>query len=181
MASGAERVVTNVLSAILSGVPDGCDISHCEPFAELLAALEGFILQVLREAQPEWEHESLDGVLPVFARKTRDGEVEILGLCILISDQTLSPFHLRLELAASGEEISWLECRLGERSTLGTKSNILMWQLERRLNKLGQKLEEGMLQTPYGSSKATKRLHALRGDPAEIEWFYKVAFGERRC
>ena len=80
----------------------------------MLSGLEFFIPQVLAEIHPEWKHESLDGFYPVVARKTGEGEAEIFGLCILISDQTTTPFHLRLQSSPSSDEVSWLECRLGE-------------------------------------------------------------------
>jgi hypothetical protein len=121
-----------------------------------LTGLEFFLPQVLAEIYAEWNHESLDGILPQVARKTGNGEAEIFGLCILISDQTLTPLHVRLQVAASNDEISWLECRLGKHG------------------------KNGMVRTPYSSSAAAKRLHALGGKPELIDWVYKVTFGPRR-
>jgi hypothetical protein len=44
---------------------------------------------------------------------------------------------------------------------------------------LGEKGAGGMLRTPYESSmKALKRLDAMEGKADEIDWFYKVGFGE---
>jgi hypothetical protein len=56
--------------------------------------LNGYIPEVLREIHSEWKYESLDGIYPEIARKNGDLEIEIIGLCIFIQDQTLTPLHL---------------------------------------------------------------------------------------
>jgi hypothetical protein len=158
MASRAEQSISRSLRAILADLPDGASIADSEQFREALSGLEFFLPhQVLNEIYPEWNYESLDGILPLGARKRGEGEAEIVGLCILISDQTLTPLHVRLQVAASTDEVSWLECRLGERG------------------------KHGMVRTPYESSSAVaKRLYALNGKPDLIDWVYKVEFGHRR-
>ncbi len=154
MASRAELSVSRSLRAVLVDLPNGASISDSEQFREVLCGLEYFLPEVLGEIHPEWHRESLDGIIPLVARKTRAGEAEIFGLCIIISDQTLTPLHVHLQVAASADEISWLECRLGERG------------------------EQGMVRTPYES--LSKRLYALEGKADQIEWVYKVTFGHRR-
>ena len=158
MASSAEQRISCSLRALLAGLLDGASISASEQFREILSFLNFFLPhQVLSEIYPEWNQESLDGILPILARKTRDGETEILGLCIIISDQTLTPIHVRLQVAASNDEISWLECRLGQRG------------------------KDGMVRTPYDSlSAVARRLCALDGRPDLIDWVYKVTFGHHR-
>ena len=158
MASSIEQRVSRSLRAILADLPDGASIGDSEQFRQVLSGLEFFLPhQVLSEIYPEWNHESLDGILPLVARKTGDGEAEIFGLCIIISDQTLTPLHIRLRVAASTDEVSWLECRLGERG------------------------KHGMVRTPYESASAvSKRLYALDGKAELIDWVYKVTFGHRR-
>jgi hypothetical protein len=95
--------------------------------------------------------------LPMVARKTADGEVEILGLCIIVSDQTVTPLHVRLQVTASTDAISWLECRLGERG------------------------KQGMVRMPYDSwTVMAKRLYALDGKHNLVDWLYKATFGHRR-
>ena len=90
------------------------------------------------------------------ARKTGAGQAEIFGLCIIISDQTLTPLHVQLQVAVSADEISWLECRLGERG------------------------EQRMVRTPYKYRNAiTKRFFLMEGKADQIEWVYKVTFGHR--
>jgi hypothetical protein len=158
MASRAEESISRSLRAILADLPDGASIGHSEQFRAVLSGLEFFLPhQVLCEIYSEWNHESLDGILPLVAKKTRDGEAEIFGLCIIISDQTLTALHVRLQVDSSTDVVSWLECRLGERG------------------------KHGMVRTPYeSSSAAAKRLYALDGKQDQMDWVYKVTFGDRR-
>src|SRR5262249_18843474 len=158
MASSVEQSVSRSLRAIRAVMPAGASIEDSEQFREVLSGLNTFLPhQVLNQIYAEWNHESLDGILPLVARKTGEGEAEIFGLCIIISDQTLAPLHVRLQVAASTDEVSWLECRLGERG------------------------KHGMLRTPYESSSAlAKRLYALDCKAHLIDWVYKVTFGHRR-
>lgn len=79
----------------------------------LVDALELFIPQVLPEDFPEWERESLDGLLLADARATSGG-VTLVGLAILISDQTVTPFHVAFHLG-SGGSLGSAEVLLGER------------------------------------------------------------------
>ncbi len=155
MASRLEQDLSRSIRAVLADLPDGARIPDSEEFREVNLGLEYFLPEVLREIHPEWRHESLDGIIPLVARRTRQGEAEIVGLCILISDQTLTPLHLFLQIAPSVDEVSWLECRLGEKG------------------------KHGMVRTPY-DKMSSKRLYALEGNADGIEWVYKVTFGERR-
>jgi hypothetical protein len=151
-----EESVSRSLRAILSGVANGIEIEDSEQFRDFLLGLEFFLPDVLREIHPEWNDESLDGFLPYSVRKTADQEVEIIGHCILISDQTTTPFHLRLQLAADVDEVSWLELKLGERG------------------------ESGMVRRPYSNPPSLKRVATLKDGKDTIDWVYKVAFGQRR-
>lgn len=157
MASGTERLLSHFLRRILLGLAVGVRIEQSEDFQTVLTALEFFIPAVFREIHPEWEHESLDGFYPIMARKTGSHEAEIFGLCILISDQTVTPFHLRLQLARFHDEVSWLECRLGE---------------------VG---EDGMMRTRYEElNRAFNRLPPPEQAVNAINWVYKVTYGEWR-
>jgi len=157
MASKAEQCVSRSLRTIFSDLPNGASISGFEQLQDLFGGLEFFLPQVLRTTYPEWEHESLDGFFPLIARKTGDAEAEIFGLCILISDQTLTPIHLQVQASNTTEEVSWLECKLGEQG------------------------EHGIVRTPWPSGNATERLvHALEGRADTIAWVYRVRSGRRR-
>jgi hypothetical protein len=157
IASSAEQAVSGSLRVILAELPSGTDIPDTEQFRWALSGLERFLPDVLAEVYAEWNSESLDGIYPVQARRIGGGEAEIFGQCILISDQTLTPLHLRLQLSPVVDEISWLECRIGERG------------------------KHGMVRMPYDRLNANfKRLYLLDGRADMIDWVYKVTFGRRR-
>jgi hypothetical protein len=152
-----EQRLSRSLRLILADLPNGASIPDSEQYRDALTALQYFIPVILGEIYREWTFQGLDDVVPVEARKTGEGEAEIFGLCCFVSDQTLTPLHLHLQVAASNDEISWLECRLGER-----------WQ-------------EGMLRKPYRFLREmTKHIRALEGKVDLIDWVYKVTFGNRR-
>ena len=157
MASKSEQNVSRSLLAVLIELPDNAQIPNSEQFRDVLSGLEFFLPEILRERHAEWKYESLDGILPFVARKTGEREAEILGDCILITDQTLTPLHIRLQVSPCGSEISWLELKLGEKG------------------------HHGKIRTPYRNpSSTTKRLYRLsEGRTDEIEWVYKITFGDR--
>ncbi len=156
MASRAEEITSRTLLAILAGLPTGETIDDSEEFRAVLTGLERFLPGVLAEIYSEWTGESLDGLYPHVARKTGEREAEVFGLCCLISDQKLTPFHLYLQLSGSTDEVSWLELRLGERGS------------------------HGMVRMSYpANGMIHKQLHALNGRADTMEWVYKVTFGEK--
>ena len=158
MPSTAEKTLSRALRVILADLPEGAAIPESEQFQSVLSGLEWFIREVLAEIYPEWEErEALDGVYSHTATKTGMEEVEILGICIFLTDQTIAPIRLRLQIAHSSDEVSWLECRVGE--------------------KAGQ----GMVRLPYSSMRSLgRRLSRLEGRVHAVDWFYKATFGERR-
>jgi hypothetical protein len=110
---------------------------------------------VLQEIHPEWKRESLDGIYPEIARKSGEFEIEIAGLCILISDQALTPFHLLLQINPDRNEVSWLDCKLGEAGP------------------------NGMVRTPYDWRRVLAKLSSAT-DWKRVKWTYHVGFGKRR-
>jgi hypothetical protein len=155
MTTKAEQILSRALREALADLPAGADVPPSEQFREALTALEYFIPEVLGEIHREWTFQGLDDVVPVVARKTGDGVLEIFGLCCIVSDQTLAPLHLRLQLAAASDEVSWFECRLGEQGPNGM------------VRKPGRFLRE-----------MTSRLRRLDGE-ADINWAYQVTYGAR--
>ena len=121
--------------------------------------LEWFVYSAISEVyedDKDWKRECLDGLYPELMTKRGKREIEIFGLCILMTDQTLVLVHLRLQIAPQKDEVNWFECRLGERG------------------------RSGLVRTPYRSlSKAVKRIYSVGGNPDAIDWFYAVTFGER--
>src|SRR5439155_15185248 len=85
------------LDRLLSGMPVG---AHPEvpPSSDVCASLELLLPRVLRPSYPDWEKESLDGIFVARATKTGSVTMELVGTCILISDQTVTPFVVDLEV-----------------------------------------------------------------------------------
>jgi hypothetical protein len=157
MVSIPEQRLSRSLRAVLDDLTIGAGIPDSEQYREVLTALQYFIPVVLGEIHREWTFQGLDDIVPVEARKTGEGEVELFGVCCIVSDQTLTPLHVHSQVAALDDEISWLECRLGERG------------------------QDGMVRKPYGFlGEMTKRLRVLDGRVDRIDWVYEVTFGERR-
>ena len=82
--------------------------------ARMCFAMEAVIPQLLCRTYPEWEKEGLDGFFVARARKTGPAAVELVGTCILITDQTVTPFMITLEASPSGEAIASYRLNLGE-------------------------------------------------------------------
>jgi hypothetical protein len=141
---------------MLEPTPVGGRFEQSDQLREVCSCLEYFIPGVLRERHPEWKHESLDGVIPFIVRKTGKGEAELIGECILISDQSVAPIHLRMQIASDKEEIAWLECRLGERK------------------------DDCLRRVPYNANLPTRQVLQAAEDVNTIRWFYAVTFGERQ-
>ena len=154
--SKSELIVCERLRPILASMPSDAAIAHFGNRRQALTALDFYLPEVLRQSHPEWEHESLDGIYPEVARKTGVDELEIIGLCKIISDQTLTPIHLRLQLDSVADAVSWLDCRLGE-SAAG-----------------------GMLKVPYSPSIVYGSKPSVLARLESIDWVYRVGFGERR-
>jgi hypothetical protein len=148
--STAELCVSLALDGMLSRHAIGESIEDDASYLDLLNSLERFLVEILRGAHSAWLDESLDGILPRFARRTGEREAEIAGECILIRDQAVVPFHLLLQTDVTGDRISYQELKLG---------------------KLGP---QGMIRTPYSESSKARALAI-----SEIEWAYHVAFGQR--
>jgi hypothetical protein len=109
-----------------------------------------------RESVDSCDGESLDDIYPAVARKIDEDEIEIIGLCCLMSDQTLTPLSLRLQLDPTQDAVLWLECQLGE------------------------KTDRGMRRSPYTNATVHgSMLHVLKRLDS-IDWSYRVGYGERR-
>ena len=87
-------------------------------------------------------------------------EAELFEICYLLTNECrrteTTPIHVRLQVAPVEDEITWLELRLGERDQEGRAR---------------------YLHDPV--SVFPKRYYLLDGNYDRIEWFYKVAYGQR--
>lgn len=97
----------------LRELPIGVEFS-VSPSADICASIELFLPKLLRVEHPEWERESLDGIFVARAVKTENLAAEFLGTGVLISDQTVTPFMVRLKLTPSTKSFESVQIRLGE-------------------------------------------------------------------
>lgn len=103
------------LDCLMQGIPVGARFS-APPSADVCTSLELLLPRILRKCYPEWEKESLDGIFVARATKTGPGAAELIGTCILISDQTVTPFVVHLELSppTHSDALSAVRISLGE-------------------------------------------------------------------
>lgn len=123
-----------------SVIPDNAELR------DFLSGLEFVLPDLLAEQHRWWRFESLGGVVPQVARKAGSREAEVLGLCILMSDQTLTPIQVRMAIAEDADKIDWLECKIGEPGSANG----------------------GLRRIPY--ARLTKELFLLGQRASDIEW-----------
>jgi hypothetical protein len=144
-----ESIASAALRRILEPLACGARIEETDDLRKVLSALERFLPAALRGAYPEdWTYESLDGLFVARAFKIELRTADLVGMCILLTDQNVTPFHVCLRVAAAVDEIEWVHCRLGEQT------------------------EDGLLRIPYSATTWRQRLHAL--DVSAIAWAYEV-------
>jgi hypothetical protein len=143
-----ESIIASNLQVLLEKNPIGLTL-HVEPSADILSSLEYYIPLLLSRYYSKWEHESLDGILLANAQKVDSKTVEFVGVCILMSDQTVQPIFIRLTLGALCDSISSYQVRLGESGV-------------------------GRLRIPYGSSKAQELLMTINTRLKSMKWSYIV-------
>jgi hypothetical protein len=153
MTGGPQRLrglAAERLAALMQPVPIGSGLS-LESGADLSAALERLIPDLLREEHPEWTYESLDGFYFASATKVSETSAELFGTCILISDQTVTPFVLNLSLKGV-DDLQAIRIRLGEPG--------------------GGRL--GISGPTWGSDAAWKLNYLLAERLSNVEWAYDL-------
>jgi hypothetical protein len=167
MPSRTEEILSCALWDILAKISIGANIPDTAQFQpDVLVGLEYWLPDIFGEVYPEWNGMTLDGIYPAVTRKTGDGEAEILGQCIFIEDQTLALILLRIQIAPVKDEVSWLECKIGERL----------------VGRPGEKGEQGMVRLPYSEKSLnanSRRMLRLDRNVDQIDWVYQVTFGKR--
>lgn len=148
---GLEAKIASELSTLLekSSVELKLEV---KPSADILYLLELYIPRLFSHKYPEWEYESLDGFLLASARKIRPDTAEFAGLCILISDQTVTPILIRLTLNLSRDSLASYQVFLGEPG--------------------GDSL--GISRPPYGSLHAHKLLETIIARLNNICWSFAI-------
>lgn len=150
MTSKAEKIVSQELRAILARVVTGAPIEHSEQLDQFQSALEFFLPEELG-----WRYESFDAFRFAVARKVAPEEAEFVGLALLITDQAWTPIHLWLRLSPDSDQITCLDCGVGEP---GEGAG-------------------GLVRIPYGSDLADKVLYRLPERVGGISWVYRAARG----
>jgi len=96
-----ELLAARQLADLLENVVIGASVPISSS-SDICDTLELLVPQVLRVARPEWERESIDGFDFSHAVKRGVASAELAGMCILISDQAVTPFRLDLTIADDG-------------------------------------------------------------------------------
>lgn len=110
-------IAAGQLLELLAGVSVGSSFSV--PASSSLSmhdTLEYLVPAVLSQVYREWSFESLDGFYFSSTQKVAAGSASLVGLCILISDQRLTPVALDVSLG-DAQTIEKLRIRLGERGS----------------------------------------------------------------
>lgn len=106
---------------------------------------------ILQREHSEWANESLDGFFWSSTIKSDNSSAELVGTCILISDQTVTPIALNITVVDS-RTLGALRIRLGEAG-------------EGAL---------GISGPTCNSAAAIAMLHALNGRLPAVDWVYDV-------
>lgn len=85
-----------------------------QPSDGISYSLELYIPRLLREHFSEWKTESIDGIFVAYASKTAPGVAQLTGTCILIRDQTVTPFLLDIALSSMDSSVEVRRLVLGE-------------------------------------------------------------------
>jgi hypothetical protein len=143
-ATGLAQQLASELRNLLRELPVGAEFA-VSPSADICYSLELFVPGLLRQRFPEWQDESLDGIFVARATKTGTTSAEFVGTCILISDQTVTPFLLDLRISPISCVAAATRVMLGEPGTgrlgiSGPPCNSL--QAQRLLSTLVDRLDQ---------------------------------------
>jgi hypothetical protein len=156
-ASSLESQLASELERELRGIPVGVHF-NVPASADICSSLELFLPRLLRRDHPEWTNESLDGIFVARAMKTGLTAAEFAGTCILISDQTVTPFLMDVALSATTGSIASVRLMIGEAG--------------------GGRL--GISGPPCNSREARRLLEMLIDRLDKVAWTYKVEYGAKQ-
>lgn len=109
-----EELAAQYLRLALQGVREGEKIPESGAFVQLLSALELLLPLMMRNSDPNhWRLEAFDAFRFPVAQKTGPCEAEFRGEGLLLSNETWTPVHLRLRVAADTDAIAWASCQVG--------------------------------------------------------------------
>ena len=107
------RSIASNLSEMLQGLDVGAPLTW-DPASQLSTHLQFFVTRLLQAHHREWKSESLDAIFCSRACKTGDMAVRLVGTCVLITDQTVAPFMLDMELGFQSKIVASFDLLLGE-------------------------------------------------------------------
>lgn len=125
-----DSMIATELGALLKDIPVGGAIQVDEA-SPLSSMLERYLPLELSLRFPEWEFVAFDAVYYLKTEKISEAGGRFLGNCLLLDDGTLIPFLLDLFLNPTGDSVTTLRLRVGEkgrgklgapRQWLGTKA-----------------------------------------------------------
>ena len=154
--SAAEQRVCELLVRLIRSHDVGDSIETTPEDGYVFSSLEFFLPEVLCEIHPEWRYESLDGIYPASFCKTSDREIELVGVALFISDQTLTLLHVRLQLSPDFDRVSWIDSKLGER------------------------INGECRRDRYGNAQASGTILHVKKRLDSIDWYYHVGYGEHQ-
>lgn len=149
--SHLERLAAEGVAALLRPARVGSSVA-IDPANDLCDILELLVPELLRQCHPEWVSESIDGFFFSVALKTDEMALELAGTCILISDQSVTPFSFSICLANS-QKFRIFRIRLGEAG----RGNL------------------GISGPDCNSTAALVMLHGLEARLEGVKWVYDVA------
>lgn len=155
-----EQKLVQALRKVLDPLADGAWIEDSADWSQASNLIERYIDAVIDEVHPNTE--SSDGLMSAFRKRVNANEILVAGNTWMLDREAncfVAPFHLQLQFSPTEDEVTWFECRLGERGEKGMKHDA-----ETSVKKLAILLER--TKTP--------------GFIDQLDWFYKVTFGERR-
>jgi hypothetical protein len=139
-----KQVAASELAELLEGVAVEWPLP-IDPSSEIGYTLELLIPKMLRRQHPEWLEETIDGFFYSSAVKSDERSAELAGTCILMSDQTVTPFRLNMRISDAGA-FEFFRIRLGEagEGRLGisgppwrsSAARALYWDLNTRLEEV---------------------------------------------
>ncbi|MEM7313441.1 MAG: hypothetical protein AAF497_09840 [Planctomycetota bacterium] len=110
----SEKELSLILRETLSEVSIDESFLTTSQFDALPCSLDIFTSILWLEAYRGISYESLDGIFPEIATKTGERSAYVLGNAVWVSDQSVTPIELKLELSESAVSVAYFECKLSE-------------------------------------------------------------------
>ena len=149
LTSQAEGIASEAVRSTLARYEAETEVD-ADGLTEVLAALEHFIPQALREHSQDWRGQSLDRVVAVKAHMRGERDLEVFGIGTVMTslDYYDVPLCLRLRVPPKGKVFEGIDVRIGVAVE-------------------GEMLRES-------DSKVWKRVHLMDAGEDTIDWAYRA-------